>query len=537
MHADDWIYAGEGNNSIAIANKDLHIDGSYYGCLLLIPKLQYRGGDRVHSRALDELHDTMPSLNIDHYVHFIENVMRPWFTNSYVSDKMERIDLDSLFLAEIASRIDEHRPIGRLKGYSPLVLSCSACLQRNFNLIYRLRPPILSNGISCSHAHNTYLSIELKVKSGLKGTSPFIPESRSIKRRFTKFFLTQLHKKSSTDINQSWGTFVEESTYDPILLFSGKYDNIMVSLSRLFKVPQNNLKVKINNKHIYGLDKVDMDHLLDGLSSLQVSSTDNFTTINSDADVLDIVIDCLSSILSEECILSRLEAMQKLDLLDVEGCQIVYERLLLLFGGSHVELETYLLDFFSSPLDDSIIELMRVFERSSLGSTKFPMSNTAVPSMILQLASCQVNDSMPIDIRQALRIKAVGLIEKETSTDHLSLLLKMWMMSLIAKDASVMVTLQPVLMSQATYYTNTAVSINRKGRRVQLQDSISCGVVCPLEIVDNRSVDRLMFLYSVGMVDIGSKPISKIWTKSKAEEAFCSQCINLLQTSAFLHVH
>jgi len=28
------------------------------------------------------------------------------------------------------------------------------------------------------------------------------------------------------------------------------------------------------------------------------------------------------------------------------------------------------------------------------------------------------------------------------------------------------------------------------------------------------------------------KPISKIWTKNKVEEAFCSQCIRLLEISS-----
>ena len=68
------------------------------------------------------------------------------------------------------------------------------------------------------------------------------------------------------------------------------------------------------------------------------------------------------------------------------------------------------------------------------------------------------------------------------------------------------------------------------GRRVQLQDSMTCGIVCPFEIVDSLPDDRLMmFYYSVGILDIGLKPTSKIWMKSKAEEAFCSQCIRLLE--------
>ena len=394
-------------------------------------------------------------------------------------------------------------------------------------MIYRLKPPIGIDGIRYTNAHNTNLSIELKVKSGLKGTSPFIPESRGIKRRFTKFFLTQLHKKSkvsSLGTDQTWGTFVEESTYDPALLFSGNYDNIKTSLCRLFKVPQNNLKVKVNNKHIYGLDKVDMDHLLEGLRSLHVSLTDTYMTNNSAAGVLDTVIDCLSSVLSEEGILPRLEAMLKLDLLDVEGCQAVYDRLLLLFRGSHVELETYLLDCFSSPLDDNIIEFMSGFDKSRL-SAKCPSSDHQLPDIIVQLASYQVEESMTIDTRQMLHKTAVGLIEKEASTDHLALLLKMWMMSLIAKDVSLMVTLQPVVVSRATDITMDIV-----GRRVQLQDSMTCGIVCPFEIVDSLPDDRLMmFYYSVGILDIGLKPTSKIWTKSKAEEAFCSQCIRLLE--------
>jgi hypothetical protein len=521
MRADDWIYAGEGNNSIAIANNDVHVDGDFYGCLLIIPKL-----------CRDGLHDRVLPLNIGHYVQYIENVMRPWFTSSYVSDRMELIELDDVFLSEIASRIVDHRPLGRLKCDTPLILSSSACVQRNFNVIYRMRPPIGNEGIRYTNTLNTYLSIELKVKSGLKGTSPFIPESRSIKRRFSKFFLTQLHKKSrvsSLGTDQSWGIFVEESTYDPALLFSGNYNNVKSSLCRLFKVPQNNLKVKVNNKHLYGLDKVDMNHLLEGLSSLHVSPTVTSNSNNSDAGVLDIIIDCLSSVLSEECILPRLEAMLKLDLLDVEGCEVVYNRLLQLFKGSHVELETYLLECFSSPLDGTIIEFMRRFDQSRLPK-ECPSSGLQLPGIIVELASCQVDDSMPIETIQVLHYTALGLIEKETSIGHLALLLKMWMMSLIAKDVSLMVTLQPVVVSRATDNTNTKEPMNQVGKRMQLQDSLSCGVVFPIGVVDSRPGDPLMmFFYSVGILDIGLKPISKIWSKNKVEEAFCSQCIRLLE--------
>lgn len=521
MRADDWIYAGEGNSSIAIANNDVHVDGDFYGCLLIIPKL-----------CRDGLHDRVLPLNIGHYVQYIENVMRPWFTSSYVSDRMELIELDDVFLSEIASRIVDHRPLGRLKCDTPLILSSSACVQRNFNVIYRMRPPIGNEGIRYTNTLNTYLSIELKVKSGLKGTSPFIPESRSIKRRFSKFFLTQLHKKSrvsSLGTDQSWGIFVEESTYDPALLFSGNYNNVKSSLCRLFKVPQNNLKVKVNNKHLYGLDKVDMNHLLEGLSSLHVSPTVTSNSNNSDAGVLDIIIDCLSSVLSEECILPRLEAMLKLDLLDVEGCEVVYNRLLQLFKGSHVELETYLLECFSSPLDGTIIEFMRRFDQSRLPK-ECPSSGLQLPGIIVELASCQVDDSMPIETIQVLHYTALGLIEKETSIGHLALLLKMWMMSLIAKDVSLMVTLQPVVVSRATDNTNTKEPMNQVGKRMQLQDSLSCGVVFPIGVVDSRPGDPLMmFFYSVGILDIGLKPISKIWSKNKVEEAFCSQCIRLLE--------
>ena len=523
MRADDWIYAGEGNNSIAIANNDVqHVDDDLYGCLLIIPKL-----------SRDGLHDRVPPLDIGHYVQYIENVMRPWFTSSYVSDRMELIELDDVFLSEIASRIVDHRPLGRLKCDSPLILSSSACIQRNFNVIYRMRPPIWSEGIRYTNTHNTYLSIELKVKSGLKGTSPFIPESRNIKRRFTKFFLTQLHKKnrvSSLGTDQSWGIFVEESSYDPALLFSGNYHNVKSSLCQLFKVPQNNLKVKVNNKHLYGLDKVDMNHLLEGLSSLHVSPAVTSSSNNSDAGVLDIVIDCLSSVLSEECILPRLEAMQKLDLLDVEGCEVVYNRLLQLFRGSHVELEAYLLECFSSPLDGgTIIEFMS----GSRLRKKCPSSGLQLPGIIVELASCQVDDSMPIDTIQMLHYTAIGLIEKEASIDHLALLLKMWMMSLIARDVSLMVTLQPVVVSRATDNTNTKEPMDQVGKRMQLQDSLSCGVVCPIGVVDSLPRDPfMMFFYSVGILDIGLKPISKIWTKNKVEEAFCSQCIRLLEISS-----
>lgn len=475
------------------------MNSTFYGFVLLVRKscTDFVNKDtQQHSSDLNE------------YTVFLDNIMRPWY-GLFITDRIEICNLETSFLLKLTDKIDLFRPNGRIKENSTMILLNCACLQRNFLRIHRKLP--IQN---CVKHENCSLTCELKVKCGFKATSPFIPSNRDIKLRYDKFSLMQLYKLSkSNEINGdfNWGKFLNISEYNPSLLFSREFPKVQLSLGELIKEPQNNLKISINGNHIFGLDKVNLDNLKFELMSSLFYRQDVETNIEFS---LNLLLDSISLILCEEEVLKRIKQMQNLDIIDVEGADLIYKQLIKLLG-TKCKVDKYLSDYFILPLHPSSIELS-----SNIDS----YSDYNVPNIAKRLLSYRVNDNMPADQRKVFHQMAISLIEDSLEIEDLALLLKWWHLALIAKDVSIMVTLQPISIDNINNDKFGHTKSNEKNiYHVSCQNSTTCGMVSHFISVHEKEF-AISYAYSIAIVDIGCKSLDKIWTKNIAEELFCDIC-------------
>lgn len=475
MNAKEWEYSNEGKTKLVLV-----YTGSnkyYHGKALILRK----------SRITD-----MESC-------FHHEVMGRILTFLYVVDKSETVHCAAEFLEDLLEQLQYCRPIGRACGKS-LELYHNAELQPNCcGLQGQFSDFLRATSASC-------ISVEIKVKCGLKASSPFIPESRRVKFFYSRFQLMQCYKyskaKKTSDGILSWGKFVSKSAYMPEDLCSSDIHRIAHSLRMLLATPQNNMRICIDGRHAYGWDKVEDKHFRDCLSASATA-----LCFDPTKDPSEQLVNLVAGILANESILDRLVVAQDLDVLDVEGSAIVYKRVVLLCGGSESVAQSFLHTAFDKPIDERLLSRHTDGKCNNLGDSNL--------ETVLKLRQLRVSHDTPIEIRDNYRTAAKNIISI-ASMDTCALLLQLFMVSLVAKDASVIITMKrcdPVIADVLPF-----VSVP--------QNLQNCGVfVTPTHNSDTRNCtntpDTDIYAYSVRAIDVGLKSLDKLWRKEDEEDEVC----------------
>jgi hypothetical protein len=447
------------------------------------------------------------------------------------------------------------------------------------------------------------LCFEIKVKNGFTTTSPFLLESHSIKSRVSHYRIAQLVKLHDIRSGKStpWGAaFDTISAYDPLDVCSGSPERVQKALYALAQSPQNNFIV-YNSKceRVYGLSNTSMDALLD-ICIAFVSRDRDFISNSLSRETKDMQISSNASIESPHCVegtadcgcgepsnmsipipvvevldavarelcasdaLQRLQLLQCLDLLDVEGAHRVYQRLVSLCIGNPCigdpqqqadvlitkQLESIDLteELFKAVLrrrcntKQTLLEqtLPVVFPSSDISQhssdtvvdCSHGLVGSKVPDVVYRLAELQSDfrwdrgpavsdlhmpecfdvsegDSCKSDSRRAAAIALVGNLTISDCT----YLLSMWIIALGASDASLMLYLSaydnPAIDSPGTY----------DGRAYFRSPT-------PRSYPTNPSGGSIPKLYSeVSLVDLGPKPVSKIRSKFKEHDVLIDKAI------------
>ena len=191
--------------------------------------------------------------------------------------------------------------------------------------------------------------------------------------------------------------------------------------------------------------------------------------------------------------------MQALDLIDVEGCVIVMERLIALTGSSAeaVErLERSLLQPFALnlPAFASLVMKVRTGRESRQGDFDIGRneeeSTTRFPACLLNLLRLQTDLSMSGQELEEKYQAALGWAASLSAEDCL-LVLRLWLISLTAKDMSLVIVMRS-LWGELEY-----------GR-----DIVAFGE----EVME----------YKLRLVDVACKPAIKTISKLKKEAEMCS---------------
>eukprot|EP01036_Dinobryon_divergens_P030773 gene30773-40069_t len=324
-----------------------------------------------------------------------------------------------------------------------------------------------------SHTHYLWtrfdrvISFEFKVKCGLKSISPFNKTSRRLKLKYSRFTMMQVLKARKRDIGV--GDCAELSVYCPQKLCSKESDAVFSCLKSLLQNPQNNLKVSLNGQHKFGWGKTDITVLHNISSSfLSPSLSGTRSSIEKERDS-DFVLSLVCKILSENSLLLELQSMQLLDILDSEGAAIIYGKLVEEVGSSTIADESILERIASPDFGSVVVPDLIAFSREVMASGKYNLDDNSIGHHFSNgfygshpglSGSSSVSSSSAGDVMRALLQLAIheGMSEEEIlsySTAAFELvqdlrkdvcvdLLVAWLMGLIAKDASVIVSLQPM---------------------------------------------------------------------------------------------
>lgn len=508
-NSEFWSFLAEGKMHLVVSNSSYD---SNRAIILRIPKHTVVSNSLINDRL------------------FVLNLMLSWYSSSAITHT-SAIELSTTFVSSLTMKIDEYRPMNRKMSSEPLCLKNCANLEFNYNFIHKCLPQLpnvvsplkydaFSNcNIALSNVH--CISFDFKVKCGLFGTSPFIPSDRRLKLTHSKFELMQLYKLAkkikpvvdgaSVSGEPAWGVFRVVSRYNPCDLCSMDRDRVRKALNALVDSPQNNLRICLDGRHVFGWDKGEVTAV--DLAAICGQFMGSGPSANDDAS-LNRTLDLLSAVLSAEQTLSRLEQMQAMDLLDVEGAALVFRRLVDLSGGDWGAAEGLLIVALESPMEDGVL----ISIAHCLNSVDCE-DRTLCPSIVVSLAALRISDRTPEDLADQRRRSAHSLLVEMTADDCL-MLLTLWMMALVAKDASVIVAVQRVCGAM----TESSDLTPYDDLTIQTQTATTAGVVTvklcsnAASSLNDSTPTGCMFAYCLSLVDIGPKAVHKAWGKAPEEQ-------------------
>ena len=506
MFADEWDYLAEGNHHIVLKYSGKKQSQTYSGKVLRFAKLGSPSDDSVRAS-------------------FIKGVVQPLFTSKYIQHPVQ-VTISGQFLLEISARIDSRRPIGRRHKKVPQE-ECIGYIEPNLTVS-------LGTGLpACSPLART-ICVEVKVKCGLLPCSPLIDEkSYTIKTNHSKYGFMQLVKcaQDRVGVTTPWGERIRaKSSYDPAELCSGDRAAVARACDNLVLCPQNNFIVYNNGELVYGLRETDIDRWYRTCNSFMQCSGDKVSADHCSRAVLDI----LSEVFCNEDILRRLQQLQALDILDVEGAHTVLAQLSTLMGGdtdraialvdaciSSHSVSPGVLDIIKPRLtccnDKEEIEAANTSESSSAPNLPWELADdwgidhdcSVADLMVLEesllhdLFLLHVSNRTPLFERLRRKQEAKMYISRLGKIECV-LLLRLWLIALGAADASVMLCMSRSddicwCMKESSSQTENAPGLCLH----QCKDS-TIGVV-----------------YSLSITDVGPKPASKVLSKAKVEGQLC----------------
>eukprot|EP01038_Epipyxis_sp_PR26KG_P004799 gene4799-6727_t len=474
---------------------------------------------------------------------FISNNFLLWFTENYINLPIAILLESQVFINNLNYLLNNSTISNRkeIRSISPY-----AYLEPNFNFIQRKSINFQYSTLNDFQKHT--IGIEIKVKCGLKSTSPFIYNENKpyllIKYKCSKFKLMQMYKESqklknhSNQYSVNWGNFESISEYNPSELCSQNSEYIKNNLNILINNPQNNFKFTFNGQHIHGWNIYDKDAIRKCCDVFLNKNNDH----NNDMS-LDIIIDLLTKILAKESVLKKIQLLQKLDLIDSEGCDEIYRRLIQLiiedqtayndvnefsYNQAEIIAKKHIIDSLCEPLNPLYYDLMCDFEcvNDNYANIEFKnhvlfqkyVVNGNIPMIVLSLIQHQIIDYSCVETVKMKSIGGWGLLEGLSIQDCV-LLLKLWMIALIAKDASIMLAMESQINDISYCYTNDDYIVD-----VIVQDDLNPG------LVELKSIDQptKSFKFSVSIVDLGMKSLEKFKLVKQKDDFICKECQKLM---------
>jgi hypothetical protein len=513
IHGCEWKYIGEGGKHALFESSGV----GFQGKLLRIEKRLFCAASfcSSHEHRNDiERQKTSP-------LNYLEAYVAPQLA-PYI-DIPELVPIDWVFLKALrdATLAAGVVPPSRIKDWNP---KFDSELDMNEEkpigilvLDYRKIPASMVEQDAL--VARRQLCIEVKPKAGYLSRSPLVHPNHRVKFIKSRFSLLQvLHQQGHFE--KGWAKTargIKRSNYEPLDLFSKDRTRMNRAIESLVESPQNNLKVWYNNQDVTKkstLDRKAMELVLEEVTSYAKS---RIGERHVERAFSSLVSNLLVPVLDHESLMGKLQILQKLDILDVDGAILVSDRLVELCGGSELEAEKVLSDELQREGDQKGVHPLLAaspFHLSCEDSTIFKLCQTTerfqerMSGFGVLLPDAAVLDKFYLEARDLVL---------KLSIEECVFLLSNWLLSLAMCDVGIFVTFRQ-LRSPKEGASQRGGAIGQAETKVVIEASSNngSGIIC----TTNKEGAIFRFAYIVRLIDCDQKPARKLWGRKEKEAAF-----------------
>jgi Inositol-pentakisphosphate 2-kinase len=491
----EWQYISEGNANIVLRSvADPTSPGSAHNGRVL----------RIAKASIPESSATSMA--------YARDIVAPLFGRQYV-DLDHEVTLRDSEVQQLLAEIAAHRAPGRLASTDDSGLrSEDAVVTRDKTSMWLPTANISSSSSSSSISDASgVLTLEIKPKLGASPRSLLVPQGHSRLKysidRYTALQRYKMHMQAQGE-GVPWGSMQSVGEYKPLQFFKGGVNGLEQSLIALIECPQNKLKVFVNGALVplNRSSSATADDAADDIQQQQQQQsneqtiTSSYTAVAAAASsTLGITAEALSTIVAHvlhaEPLISNILATQQLDILEVEGAVVVYNRLLQLCENN----------------EQTVVTLL---QQAAAGNGWSANHSDCVQRFehlkdVLYTDEPHTLSEAELHTKHAAACEAVNTL---LCTDDCVLLLTLWSLAQAAADCSIMLSLSKrTAAGDSSISNNTAAaaaatavvgaSANR-GNRLQSSE-------CAGQIGDVS--------YCLCAVDVGPKPSNQLQKQQKRE--------------------
>lgn len=520
IHGCEWKYIGEGGKHALFENLSEGFDGK----LLRIEKRCFRVASFCSSHH-EQAKDIIEWQRKSRALHYLETYVAPQLA-PYV-DIPDLVPLQWAFLEalRVATLAAQVVPPSRIKDWN---LNSDGALNMKEDVPvgmlvvdYRNVPASMSkNDILVPRRR---LCLEVKPKAGYLSRSPLVHPNHRVKLSKSRFSLLQaLHQQGH--VEKGWAKTaggIKCSNYEPLDLFSNDQRRMNRAIESLVDSPQNNLKMWYNNRALTKNAILDREAMELVREEVKVCSSKSKVVVGHvQSAFCSLVSDLVVPVLDHETLMGKLQSMQQLDILDVDGAILVSDRLVELCGGSELEAEKRIIlsDRIQAEQDPST----RLYPLLSASPFHLPCDGSTVSKLCetterFQKTLSELDPMLPnCDVLDEFYLEARNLVSY-LSLDECVFLLSNWLLSLAMCDVSIFVTFEQLPSLKARVYDQGAPSCRAESQSfVETNSNDGNGVVCIVN--EDGTISR--FVYILRIIDCDRKPPTKLWGRKEKEAAF-----------------
>lgn len=510
LDPNEWAFIGEGNLQLIFRYKikcDPNEGFSETFICVCSLSASCRCARGFHGKILK----IRKSKSTNYYLQFtdyVRNVVYPWFSSRALATSRVVIRLNPDFLHPFNDLVGD-------RNIDILRLDLLGIIEKDFSHINRVPTQLIR--------HRHYLSVEIKVKSGLTSCSDLVRPNNDIKFQLGRFQLMQLYKSGNYPL------------YDPCDLCSMNRRRVSNSINCLLQHHPQYVKICLDGDHVYGWKKysTEKENLIRNLSYF-VESVIPIQHLQLFLEYL------LVEIVTENKLFSEIQLMQGLDFVDIEGVSYIYDRLRDMIQDDcalHEAIEQRM----SQPLMNkdyvaSMAQYLNQFRNSRQmpGDSRYfeniDTKSALIPPFIW-MRDCASSRSFS-NTRSQLFREWIDRLDVQECLNFVHL----WMVALAAKDLSVLSTFE--ITEYISINSQPSHSFDLLFSTIEhiLPTSESAGhLVLLLSRNDsNRTIPmcQLTIQYQLGITDIGPKDLSKLWEKDLEEDSLCAAVSRALNYSS-----